>query len=201
MKKGRYIRVSSTSQKILRQLKEEYKNEILFIDVVSGSIPFKERQKGNEIINKILNKEIDYLSVHSIDRLGRNLTDILNTLDFLYKENVILKVDNLGIENIVDNKPNYAFKLIIAVMGSVAEMERETILERQREGIEIAKLKGVYKGRVKGTKEDNIKFLSRYKNVIKLLNQKYSLRKIAKLCDISLSTVQKVNKIYQIETK
>lgn len=197
MNKARYIRVSTGGQKIERQLVKKHPNELIFIDVVSGAIPFSKRKKGIDLLSKVRNNEIKYLSVHSIDRLGRNLFDILETLEVLNSFKVVLKVDNLGIESLIDGKPNYAFKLIISVMGSIAEMERETLLERQKEGIALAKAKGVYKGRVKGSKENDNQFLHRHKRTIKLLNQNHSLRNIAKLCDISLGTVQKVKKISQ----
>lgn len=197
MSKARYVRVSTGGQKIERQLVKQHPNELLFIDVVSGATPFSQREKGIDLLSKVRNNEIEYLSVHSIDRLGRNLFDILETLEVLNSFKVVLKVDNLGIESLIDSKPNYAFKLIISVMGSIAEMGRETLLERQKEGIALAKAKGVYKGRIKGSKENDNQFLSRHKRTIKLLNQNHSLRNIAKLCDISLGTVQKVKKVSQ----
>lgn len=193
--KARYIRISTGGQNIERQLVIKHPNEELFIDIVSGVKPFKEREKGKELLNRIENNSINYISIHSIDRLGRNLVDILSTLEMFNKNNIVLKVDNLGLESIIAGKPNFAFKLIISVMGNIAEMERETLLERQKQGIEIAKLKGVYKGRVKGTTEPDKEFLLRHKQTIKLLNQNYSLRNIAKICSISLSTVQKVKRI------
>ncbi len=69
------------------------------------------------------------------------------------------------------------------------------MLERQREGIELAKAKGVYKGRVRGSKEAKDEVLAKYPNVIKRLMEGQSLRNTAKLCDVSLGTVQKVRKL------
>ena len=194
--KARYIRVSTSNQKTERQLIKKHPNERLFIDVISGAIPFKERPKGQELLQEIENGTIEYISVHSIDRLGRNLFDILSTLEILNEKSIVLKVDNLGIESLVNGKPNHAFKLIISVMANIAEMERETLLERQREGIAIAKAKGIYKGRVKGSVETDEEVLAKYKNVIKYLKRGQSLRNTAKLSEVSLGTVQKVKKIY-----
>jgi DNA invertase Pin-like site-specific DNA recombinase len=191
--KARYIRVSTSNQNLERQLTNK-KDEEIFIDIVSGATPFKKRIKGNQLLKQIEENNIKYVSVHSIDRLGRNLFDILTTLEFFENKGVILKVDNLGIESIIAGKPNFAFKLIISVMANIAQMERETLLERQKEGIIIAKTKGVYKGRLKGTKETTSSFLSKHKQVVKFINQNHSLRNIAKLCNLSLSTVQKVKK-------
>ena len=153
MRKARYIRVSTGNQKTARQEARQSKDEILFTDIVSGSIPFEDREKGKDLMKAIQSGEIDYVSVSSIDRLGRNLYNILTTLEFFKENGIILKVDNLGIESLVNGKENSAFKLIISVMANIAEMERESILERQREGIALAKLKGIYKGRVLGSKE------------------------------------------------
>lgn len=193
--KARYIRVSTGNQNTERQLKKNHPNEKLYIDIVSGAIPFKEREQGNRLIQDIEADSIKYISVHSIDRLGRNLFDILATLELLNEKKVTLKVDNLGIESLVNNKPNSAFKLIISVMANIAEMERETMLERQKEGIKIAIAKGAYKGRVKGSKESDEQVLAKYKEVVKYLKRGQSLRDIAKLCNVSLGTVQKVKKI------
>lgn len=80
-------------------------------------------------------------------------------------------------------------------MANVAVMERETLLERQAEGIAIAKAKGVYKGRVRGSVESKEEVLKKYKSVVRFLNENLSLRKTAKLADVSLGTVQKVKNL------
>ena len=193
--KARYIRVSTGNQKTARQEEKANKDEKIFLDVVSGSIPFHEREKGKDLIKEIEAKQIDYVSVSSIDRLGRNLYDIISTLEFFKNSKVIIKVDNLGIESLIDGKENQAFKLIVSVMANIAEMERESILERQKEGIAIAKAKGVYKGRELGSKESDTDFLSKYKEVVKSLKKGNSIRDTAKICSVSLGTVQKVKNL------
>ncbi|GHA43536.1 resolvase [Salinimicrobium marinum] len=192
MNKARYVRISTADQKHERQLINEHPDEKLFIDVCSGSIPFEEREQGSELLKAVEQEKVSYLAVHAVDRLGRNLMDILTTLQHLDKSGVIVKVDNLGIESRVKDKSNPAFKLIISVLANISEMERETMLERQREGIALAKAKGVYRGRERGTTEEKNEFLDKYPNVIKELKLGTSLRKTAKLCDVSLGTVQKV---------
>jgi len=193
--KARYVRISTSNQKLERQLVTQHPNEKLYIDIASGTIPFNQREQAQLLLNDIEQGKVNYLSVNEISRLGRNLFDVLSTLELLNNNQVTLKVDNLGIESLVNGKPNSAFKLIISVMANIAEMERETMLERQQAGIAIAKAKGQYKGRVKGSKESDEQFLSKYKDVVKFLNQNHSLRNTAKLCDVGLSTVQKVKKL------
>lgn len=193
--KARYIRVSTGNQNTARQLQKAHPNEKLYIDIISGATPFNQRPEGKNMLEDIEVGLIDYITVHSIDRLGRNLFDILSTLELLNEKKIVLKVDNLGIESLVNGKPNSVFKLIISVIGNIAEMEREALLERQREGIAIAKARGIYKGREKGSKETNEQVLDKYKEVVKYLKKGQSLRNTAKLCNVSLGTIQKVKKI------
>lgn len=199
--KVRYIRVSTGNQKTARQEAKAKKDEKSFIDVVSGSVPFSEREQGKNLLNEVENGTINYVSVSSIDRLGRNTFDVLTTLEFLKEKNVTVRVDNLGIESIIDGKENQVFSLITSVMANISQMERESILERQREGIALAKMNGIYKGREKGSFETEEAFLSKYKDVIKNLKKGNSLRDTAKICNCSPGTVLKVKKILDSKEK
>ena len=188
--KARYLRISTSDQNLERQLIKSNPQEKLFIDVCSGSIPFTERSKAIELIN---DNEISYITVHAIDRLGRNVLDILTTLDTFNKKQINLKVENLGIESLVKGKPNPSFKLITSVLANVSEMERDTMLERQKEGISIAKSKGLYKGRVRGSSMPTKEYLQKYKGVAnRLRDNNNSMREIAKLEGVSLGVVQQV---------
>jgi DNA invertase Pin-like site-specific DNA recombinase len=193
--KARYNRISTANQNLERQLIKQNHDEVLFNDVVSGSVPFGERAKGKELINKIEVGQINYVVVSSIDRLGRNLFDIVGTLEYFNSKGVILRVDNLGLESMVMGKINPTFNLIISVMANVAQMERESLLERQKEGIAVAKAKGIYTGRVKGSVESDDEVLSKYRDVVKFLKMGKSLRDITGRCKVSLGTVQKVKQI------
>jgi DNA invertase Pin-like site-specific DNA recombinase len=198
--KARYNRISTANQNLERQIAKQNADEVLFNDVVSGSIAFSEREKGRELINQIEAGIIDFVSVASVDRLGRGLHDIINTLEYFNSKGVVLRVDNLGLESIVLGKVNPTFNLIISVMANVAQMERETLLERQKEGIAIAKAKGVYNGRVKGTTETGAEVLAKYKDVVKFLKMGKSLRDVKSRCNVSLGTVQKVKQILSKDT-
>lgn len=193
--KARYNRISTANQNLERQIAKQNPDEQLYNDVVSGSVAFADREKGSLLLKEIEAGRINWVSVSSIDRLGRNLQDLINTLSAFQKLGVTVRVDNLGLESIVDGKVNPTFNLIVSVMANVSVMERETLLERQREGIAIAKAKGTYKGRVKGSVESDEKVLEKYKEVVKYLNRKQSLRITAKLTGVALGTVQKVQAI------
>jgi DNA invertase Pin-like site-specific DNA recombinase len=161
---------------------------------VSGSIPFIKRENAKLLIEQVKKGNIKNVSVSSIDRLGRNIIDVLQTIEFFTINGVTLKVDNLGLESLVNGKENPTFKLIISVLANIAEMERSSIRERQMEGIALAKARATYKGRIKGTTETTEEFLIKYKEVIKHLKLNKSLRDISSRCNVSLATVQKVKK-------
>lgn len=196
--KGRYIRVSTANQNLERQLCKKYPDEVIFLDMVSGAVPFRERVGGQKVLQKVTEGSMKFLSVSSIDRLGRNLFDILSTIEDLNAHGVVLKVDNLGLESLVHGKPNSAFRLIISVMANIAEMERETLLERQQEGIRLAKARGVYKGRSRGSVEDSENFIKKYPEAVKSLKKGNSLRDTAKIGGISVATVQKLKRVLQL---
>lgn len=200
MKKARYNRISTSNQNLERQLIRNHPNEVIFNDVVSGSVAFNKREKGQELMKAVEEGTIDFVSVTAVDRLGRNLYDVLTTLEYFTNNGVVLRVDNLGIESMVNGKANQVFKLIVSVLGNVAEMERENLRERQLEGIAIAKAKGIYKGRERGSGMDEKEYLDKYKHVVKEIksNPNLSIRKLAKITQVSVGTVQSVKKILTV---
>ena len=135
-----YIRVSSLDQNTARQL-EGVELDKTFSDKASGKdVKRPQLQAALEYL-----RDGDVLVVHSMDRLARNLVDLRTIVEELtgrgvrvqfVKENLIFTGDDTS-----------AAKLLLNVMGAVAEFERSLLKERQREGIAIAKKAGVYKGR------------------------------------------------------
>ena len=198
MQPAKYIRVSSSEQNTIRQENTTHKT---YIDKCSGSIPFSERPNAIKLLNDISNKKIDTLIVHSIDRLGRNAFDIQTTLNTLSNLNINVYVENIGLYSMIENKPNSIFKMITDVLSNVAEMERTSLLERQKEGIIIAKAKGTYKGRQLDTTETTQQFLSKYnQSHLELIkDENYSIRKLASITNLSNNTVVKIRKILMPE--
>lgn len=152
-----YVRVSTIEQNTARQekaLKEQLEIEKLFIEKVSGK-----SVEGREELKRMLDfvREGDVVVVESISRLARNTRDLLDIID---------KLNNKGVgfvslkENIDTETPTGRFML--TVFAAVAELEREYTLQRQREGIEIAKSEGKYKGR-KPIEVNRDKFIDVYK--------------------------------------
>lgn len=196
--KVKYIRVSTLEQNIGRQQKNENDFDRIYIDKVSGVTSFFDRPEGKKLIGEVSKGEISEIHVISIDRVGRSILDILTVCEFLNNSNVNLYVENIGMFSMVENKPNPIFKMIISVLGNVAEMERNNMLERQKQGIEIAKALGKYTGRLYGSKMSDKAFLNKYKKVKQELENGESLRRAAKLGECSLGTAQKVNRLINL---
>lgn len=198
MKIAKYIRTSTTEQSTLRQENTIHKT---YIDKCSGSVPFNERPSAIKLLNDIATKKVETLHVHSIDRLGRNAYDIQTTLNTLNNLNINVYVENIGLYSMIENKPNSIFKMITDVLSNVAEMERSSLLERQREGILIAKAKGTYKGRQMNTIETTQQFLSKYnQSHLELIkDENYSIRKLASITNLSNNTIVKIRKTLELK--
>ena len=89
--KARYVRVSSIKQNEERQLVRQHTDEKLYIDKVSGSIPFEKRPQAQQLLDGVFRGEINYVSVSSIDRLGRSTLDVLQTIEAFTQKGVVLK--------------------------------------------------------------------------------------------------------------
>ena len=200
--KARYIRISSTTQSTARQLAKQHPDEKLFIDICSGSIPFNQRPQAKELLFAITMKQIDTVSVSSVDRLGRSSFNVQETIEHFNNHNITLHIDNLGISSIVNGKHNPIFKMITDVLANVASMEKEAIKERQAEGIAIAKAQGKFSGSRNKPSASDKDILQKYNNVAKQLKMnKYSLRAVSAITNVSLGTVQKVKAALERELK
>ncbi|WP_417364466.1 recombinase family protein [Galbibacter sp.] len=192
--KVKYVRVSTLEQNTARQEKNESEFDKVYVDKISGAISFFDRPQGKKIVDDINNGKIHEVHVLSIDRVGRSILDILTVCKYLNDKGVNLYVENIGMYSMVDGKQNPIFKMIVSVLGNVSEMERDNMLERQRQGIEIAKAKGVYKGRLHGSRMTTEEFLKKYKKVEVELSNGESLRRAAALGGVSLGVAQRVKK-------
>lgn len=135
-----YIRVSSEDQNPERQLDGQQIDRV-FADKASGKS--SDRPALAECLNYI--RQGDTLVVHSMDRLARNLDDLRSIVKSLTDRQIRIEFVKERLTFTGEDSPMST--LLLSVMGAFAEFERELIRERQREGIEIAKKKGKYKGR------------------------------------------------------
>ncbi len=149
-----YIRVSSLDQSFERQL-EGMELDQIFTDKASGK---DTKRTQLEAMLKFA-RQGDSIYVHSMDRLARNLDDLRKIVRDLndrcisihfVKEHLIFTGEDSPMAN-----------LMLSVMGAFAEFERSLIKERQREGITLAKKRGVYKGRKRSLTSEEITLLKK----------------------------------------
>lgn len=144
-----YIRVSTVEQNMDSQkaLLEKYNIDMPFEEKVSG----KNREDRTEL-KAMLNyvRKGDTVYVKDLSRLARNTKDLLDIVALLEKKGVTL----FSIKENIDTSTHIG-KLMLTFLGAIYQFERDNLLERQKDGIAIAKMKGKYKGRKKVPKPDN----------------------------------------------
>ena len=178
-----YIRVSTVEQNEQRQVEglAKYNIEKTFTEKVSGKDTNREQLQA--MIDYV--REGDTIFVHDFSRLSRSTKDLLDLVEQLNAKGV----------NLVSNKEQIDTrtpqgKLMLTMIGAIYEFERTNLLERQAEGIEIAKREGKYKGR-KAIEIDSKIFEEQYN---KYLNREMSKTELAKVLNVSRPTLDKMIK-------
>lgn len=180
-----YVRVSTVEQNESRQLEalEKYHIDKWFTEKISGKDTHRpELQRMLEYV-----REGDTVYVHDFSRLARSTKDLLQLVEDLQLKGV----------HLVSNKENMdtstaTGKLMITMMAAIAEFERANLLERQREGIAIAKSNGKYKGRkAMAVSEHFTELYSQYQN------RQISKSKFADLYGVSRPTLDKLISEYK----
>lgn len=149
-----YLRVSTLVQSTARQLEGVALDEV-FEDKASGKDTSRPQL---EACLRFLRKG-DTLHIHSLDRLGRNLDDLRRIIADLTGRGVVVKSHKESLT--FTGEDSAMSKLLLSMLGAVAEFERSLILERQREGIAIAKAAGAYKGGKKKLTEEQAQEIRR----------------------------------------
>ena len=187
----KYIRVSTIEQNTDRQ--DDF-NGKTYKDECSGSIAFKDRKEASKLL---ANNEVSEVLVHSIDRLGRNTIDIMNTIQDFTNRGINVISEKEGLQTIINGKENPVAKMMIGILGTLAEFELSRAKERQAEGIAKAKAKGSYLGRSKGSSESVEVFANKAstKSILKYLKMNESISRTAKLSQTSEGSVKKVRRL------
>ncbi|AYV67626.1 resolvase [Niallia circulans] len=164
MKYG-YARVSSSGQHLTAQIKQlqEAECESIFKEKVSGR-KTENREQFKLLLETV--KDGDTIVVTKLDRFARSTKDALDTIDYIKSKGVSLIVLNMGGDKL--DTGTAIGKLMVTVLSGIAEFEADLIRERQIEGIEEAKKRGVYKGRPKKYTEKNAKL----KHALELFNSR-----------------------------
>ena len=150
-----YVRVSSYDQNEERQREHMDTLDRIFIDKASGKNT--ERPRLQELLRYA--REGDTIVVHSMDRLARNLDDLRLLVNAQTRRGICVQFLKENLTFTGEDSP--MSNLMLSVLGAVAQFERDLIKERQREGIILAKKRGVYKGRKKSLSPEKIEELKR----------------------------------------
>ena len=181
-----YVRVSTIEQNEARQIEalEKHGIEKWFTEKISGKDTH--RPELQNMLDYV--REGDTIYVHDLSRLARSTKDLLEIVDILDNKKVSL-VSNK--ENIDSSTPTG--KLMLTMIGAIAEFERTNLLERQKEGIAIAKKAGKYKGRKPIEIEDE-----RFKNLYSdYMKREITKVELAKELNVSRPTLDRMIKEYK----
>ena len=200
-----YARVSSTGdrQDTARQIKglEKYARsqnvEIVKIyeEHVSGAKRIEERQVLTKCLEYCTRNSVDFLLLSELSRLGRSTLQVLRSLEILHEAKVSVYVQNLGLYTLQANgKVNPIASIMVTVLAEMANIERSNIQYRLNSGRANYIANGGKLGRKKGSTKSEEKLKEEYKETILLLKKGYSIRNIAKLQGIGISTVQRIKK-------
>jgi len=198
-----YARVSSKQQNLERQLKdlEEFGCERIYQEKQSGK-SFKERNTYNEMRSKM--RFGDVLVVHDLSRFGRNKEEIRNEWKKLIEEEIDIVVLNMPVLDTrkykeLEGVGQLVSDLVLTLLSWMVDEERERIKAAQREGIEIAKGQGKFKGGKKryhagATGKDKVV----YDKVVELLNEGNSVMDIHRDVEISRNTIYQIKRDLQV---
>lgn len=174
-----YIRVSSIDQNEQRQIEamQKYEIEKWFIEKISAKDT--NRPKLQELLEFV--REGDTVHIHDFSRLARSTKDLLDIVELLNSKNVTLVSNKEAVDSSTPTG-----KLMLTMIGAINEFERTNLLERQREGIAIAKRNGIYKGR-KPVSIPNFEM-----HYSKYMSREISKTQLAKELGISRPTLDKI---------
>lgn len=198
-----YARVSSESDRQNTERQVEDLKRYISINDMELVATYEEKMSGakenrpilTECVQYSISNHINTLCVSEISRLGRSVKIVVNTIDELTKAGVNIYIQNIQL-NTLDNDghPNPIAKMITAVLSSFSEIERDGIIYRLQSGRELAKAKNVKMGRKVGSVKSMEQKQQEYAKVIRCLKAGKSIRDTAKICEVSVSTCQRVKK-------
>ena len=204
-----YARVSSTTdrQSTDRQVTDlgnyAYANNYdvvnVFEEKISGAKKNNERTVLIDCLDFCVAEKINTLLISELSRLGRNVDEVLANVRFCKNNNlnIFFQKENLNIFN-SDGTENPYLTIMLAVLGTCAQLERENIKYRLNSGRAKYIADGGKLGRKVGSVKSTDKKEQEYKEVIKLLKKGTPVRHVAKICGVGVSTVQRLKKEFNI---
>ena len=202
-----YARVSSSGdrQSTTRQVADltkyaQYKGYDVvkvFEEHASGGKKNAERPVLTEAISFCIKSSIDIILVSELSRIGRNAFEVLETINRLKEHHINIYMDKEQFTLLDETgKPSTFAPVMLATLATCAELERENIAHRLSSGYKLHRENGGRVGRKPGSVKSVDKIKEEYKYVIKELERGESIRRTAKLHDVSISTVQRIKKLF-----
>ena len=192
--KVKYNRVSTLIQTGNRFEADTEKYDLILMDKISGSVPFKDRPQAKILIDYIEQGLVVELVVEELSRLGRHTGDCISTLEWMDGKDVNVIIRNLGVASRPNGKKNPIWNVLTSVISSLYTLELENIKERTSVGRQIYVQRGGVLGRKVGSTLSDRDFIEKPKSqkILEYLNKEWTLREIAKQFDCSTRTIQKV---------
>lgn len=198
-----YARVSSSNdrQDTSRQIEDlkkyadsqNIKIVKIYEEKISGAKKIEEREILKNCLEYCKEESVNFLLLSELSRLGRSTLQVLRSLEILHEAKVSVYIQNLGLYTLQPNgNVNPIASILVTVMAEMANIERSNIQYRLNSGRENYIAKGGKLGRKIGSVKSPEKKKEEYKETISLLKKGYSVRNIAKLQGIGISTVQRV---------
>ncbi len=193
----KYNRVSTLAQSGNRFSVDTVTYDLVLFDKVSGSVPFKERPRANQLVKLVEDGKVKEVNFEELSRIGRNVGDTITVCEWFDSKGVNLIIKNLGLESRPNGKANPIWRVVCATMSSLYAMELENIRERTAAGRVIFLKNGGVLGRPVGTNEPEKDFIKKKKsvNIIRSLKKGMSIRETAKVNSTSTRTVLKTKRI------
>ena len=166
---------------------------------ISGATKNEDRAVLCKCLDFCITNKIDTLLISELSRLGRNVDEVLANVKFCKDShlNIYFQKENLSLFN-ADGSKNPFLTIFISVLGTCAELERDSIKFRLQSGLRRYRENNGVMGRKVGSVKSKEKKHQEYAKVIKLLKGGQSVRNTAKLCEVGISTVQRVKKEFAI---
>ena len=202
-----YSRVSSLSQDYERQLinlknvaqEKGWYVKRTFQEKISGTVRSGSRTEFKSLMDYIDKTPVQVIMVSEISRLGRRVVDVLNFVELLHEKGIALYIQQFNMLTMDNGKENPIAKMLLQMLSIGAEMENSQRKIRQYEGIQLARMKGVYNGRVNGAKSNPSILINKYQDISDLVDKSdLSVRRIARITGHSVNTVRKIKQFKEI---
>lgn len=193
----------STSRQVADLTEYAHRNGLEVAEVyeehISGAKRNEERAVLTECINYAVGNKVDAVLFSELSRCGRAVWEVLDTIRTLKDNgiNAYFQKEGLSLFS-ADGKENPYLAVMVSVLGVCAQLERENITYRLNSGRKLAIERGVKMGRRVGSVKSKEQKQEEYAKVIRCLKAGKSIRDTAKICGVSVSTVQRVKKEFAI---